>query len=107
MCCFSHEQVNEGDIYEHGQGYVTSLMARDERLRCQCKYGDKCNRQMTQEDMLCDYCRDCRHSTECQDEHGLPRVEAPPNFHVDVNLEMPAEAEPDYSFKRDPRYRVN
>jgi hypothetical protein len=93
MCCFSHEEVNNADILQHGIKYVIALMARDERLRCQCKFGDKCNRQMTQEDLLCDYCRSCRHSTECQDEHGLPFVETKRmgEYHIEADSITPFE----------------
>lgn len=111
MCCFTHEQVNQADILDHGLKYVIALLARDVRLRCQCKNGDKCKRQVTQEDMLCDYCRGCGHSTDCQDLHGLP-----PGIDRHKLIDQTPPQDPtsgtywqeEYvQFENDPRYRVN
>ncbi len=53
MCCVTHGYRDSLTP----PAELATLLATDERLRCQCYYGSQCRRQATAEDMLCEWCR--------------------------------------------------
>jgi hypothetical protein len=64
MCCTTHD---ERDRLDRADGInVDALLTRDERFRCQCKFGHPCHRAMTAEDLVCDWCRGTNHETACK-----------------------------------------
>jgi hypothetical protein len=63
MCCWTHE---ERDRLERAAG-IDLIMAESEETRCQCSFGTWCRRRMTQEDLLCDWCRGTDHGRACME----------------------------------------
>lgn len=62
MCCYTHQ------IRDEDEKPPLALMAQDRRFRCQCKYGQSCDRAMTAEDLLCDWCRGSNHDKVCHEQ---------------------------------------
>lgn len=77
MCCWTHEERDRQD----GENDVPFTLAENEDFRCRCPHGARCQRRMTEEDWLCDWCRGRNHETECDNlarnvmrKAGDPRV---------------------------------
>jgi hypothetical protein len=63
MCCWTHKERDEADK----RNGVVFTLAESKEVRCQCKFGVTCQRRMTEEDLLCDWCRGRNHSEACNE----------------------------------------
>jgi hypothetical protein len=77
VSCWVHPERDRQDE----KAGVAYTVAEDENVRCQCDWGAWCQRRMTEEDLLCDWCRGRDHSAAAQDlaraimlDHGDPRT---------------------------------
>lgn len=73
MCCNTHLDRDESDTADG----ITFVLAESDDVRCMCKIGIPCMRRMTEEDLLCDWCRNRNHTKACgeQQERWRERVE--------------------------------
>lgn len=90
MCCNTHEfrdglmQLDE----------LKPLLASNDKLRCQCSYGNPCQRQATAEDMKCTWCRDHpNHARWCNAHMNTVFINSPSyNSHysdvIDMNINL-------------------
>lgn len=70
MCCYTHEERDKRDLF-YNREETMKLFATTPELMCRCSHGVSCVRAMTQEDFLCDWCRDKDGSAiDAADEHA-------------------------------------
>lgn len=63
MCCFTHRDRDR----QAQAANILFVLADDEDTRCKCQFGEPCYRRMTQEDMMCDWCRGRDHYMACDE----------------------------------------